>query len=1017
MSASRERKLTGMIKAINNMKSSNPKGVVYTCVTGNYDRIINHHYIDKDWHYICFTDCPPENPKNYIWEFLPLAFNEMDNVRNQRWHKLHPHLLFPDYKNSLYIDANLDILTCDIFNDVENQIIQGQIIAIVPHFSINNIYDEFAACVQQGKDLVDIIKKQEGILKELGFSGDYMNGRFFETNIIYRQHHNKVVAKIMHDWWWFIQHYSYRDQLSLTFVLWKFNINVPLLADRTYRESNIIKYNYGEHHITLSEAKNRIAELNREIATMKGVIAEKDQKIKSLLGSRSWRITRPLRQIDDAVRKVRQLMAASAQRLYDAIPLPPHIRTPISNFVFACFGAFFKDLDPYQQWLAAKKSGVITPIETYYEKVPDSADKITELIFRHPKEPIVSIIIPVFNNWRYTYACLQAIRERSGDDVTYEIIIADDHSTDDTHIMLERIQGIQILRNTRNLGYIFSCNNAVKFARGKYVVFLNNDTEVQSDWLNPLVDLFERSDQVGMIGGKLLYPDGRVQEAGGIILQNGWGHPYGRHASPASYEFNYVKEVDCLIGACLMVDKNLFVSLGGFDEAFAPAYYEEFDFAFTLRKQGYKILYQPASRILHFDSSSYGTASRDKQSLINQRIFCNKWQDVLTRHAAAGNDLFLARDRSRGKKIILVIDDRVPEYDQQAGGLTIYQYLRLFSDMGFKVIFLPDSLDPVAPYTSELQQLGIEVIYGGIDVKKWLGKYGKYLHYAWLARPNIASNYIGILKKSASSKILYFTHDLHYLREHRLYALNQDPLHLDESQRLKKLEFDLFSQVDVILTPSSYEEQVIKENFPYQKVFTIPLHLYEFPPEDDQPGVDFSQRQGLLFLGGFNHLPNVDAVLWFVREILPRVRERLPEVSFTVAGSNPPQEILALQHEGLRVTGYVPDLGPLFEKTRVFVAPLRYGAGVKGKIITSMVQGVPVVTTSIGNEGLNLAPGQEALIADDAAAFAARLVEIYTNQALWERLARQAQTYVRHHFSKAKARQLMQTVLGMRGER
>jgi GT2 family glycosyltransferase/MoaA/NifB/PqqE/SkfB family radical SAM enzyme/glycosyltransferase involved in cell wall biosynthesis len=761
-----------------------------------------------------------------------------------------------------------------------------------------------------------------------------------------------------------------------------------------------------------------IQEKDQKIAESKRNLRETQRAIASLYASRSWRVTRPLRQIDAVIRKLRYLIVASAQRIYDATPLPPHIRTQITHFVFTYFGTFFKGTDPYKHWVDTINTGVaidqsnLLPIETYYEKVPESVDKITGITFRNPEAPIVSIIIPIFNNWRYTYACLQAILERSGDDIPYEVIIADDGSTDDTHIMLDRIHGIHVLKNTSNLGLLRNCNNAVKHARGKFVVFLNNDTEVQSDWLNPLVNLFERFSNVGMVGGRLLYADGRVQEAGGIILQNGWGHPYGRGANPASYEFNYVREVDCLIGACLMVEKSVFLSLGGFDEAFAPAFYEEFDFAFTLRKHGYKIMYQPASSILHFESSSYGTELRDKQSKINHQKFCRKWQDVLTQQASSEDDLFLARDRSRGKKIILVIDENVPEYDQHAGGLTTYQYVGLFCDMGFKVIFLPDTLYPLAPYTAELQQLGVEVIYDGINIKEWLARYGKYLHYAWLARPNIASKYIDLLKNSTSSKILYYTHDLHYLRERRRYELDHNPLHLDESQRLEKLEFELFSRVDVILTPSNYEEHVIKENFPHKNVFTIPPHFYEFPPENDKPGVDFSQREGMLFLGGFNHLPNVDAVLWFVKEILPRVRELLPEVTFTVAGSHPSQEILALQNEGLRVTGYVPDLRPLFEKTRVFVAPLRYGAGVKGKIVSSMVYGVPVVTTSIGNEGLNLTDGQEALIADGPEAFAARTVELYTNQALWERLAHEAQTYVNRHFGAEKAQQLIQTVMG-----
>jgi hypothetical protein len=333
-----------MVKVMNKNETLNPKGVVYTCVTGNYDTIINHRYIDDNWHYICFTDCPPENPQSYIWEFKPLSFKNLDNIRNNRWHKLHPHLLFTEYENSLYVDGNIDLLTCDVFNDVESQINQGHSIAIPPHFCNFNIYDEFNACLKYEKDAADIIKKQEKLFKESGFSGDYMNGRFFETNIIYRQHHNKLIVKIMHDWWRLIKHYSYRDQLSLTYILWKHNVSVPLLTDRTYREGDRVKFIYGENHITLPEAKARVvrlgqnlmerdnqivwlnenlAALSDEIVALRDSIDEKESKINSLLNSRSWKITWPLRQVDNALRNLRQrLFVLRRQKLeYQGYPV------------------------------------------------------------------------------------------------------------------------------------------------------------------------------------------------------------------------------------------------------------------------------------------------------------------------------------------------------------------------------------------------------------------------------------------------------------------------------------------------------------------------------------------------------------------------------------------------------------------------------------------------------------------------------------------------------------------------
>ena len=249
----------------------------------------------------------------------------------------------------------------------------------------------------------------------------------------------------------------------------------------------IIKYNNLSNK--LNKLNKETQRKNHEIATLKNQLEETKQLNTVLYGSRSWRVTQPLRQIDAVIRKLGYLMVALAQRIYDATPLPPHIRTRITNFVFIYFGTFFKGTDPYKHWLGTINHRVapvqsdLIPIETYYEKVADSVDKITRLFFRNPDTPIVSIVIPVFNYWRYTYACLKAIRERSGDDIPYEVIIADDGSTDDTHIMLERIHGIHVIKNTSNLGFICNCNNAVRYARGKYVVFLNNDTEVQPDWL------------------------------------------------------------------------------------------------------------------------------------------------------------------------------------------------------------------------------------------------------------------------------------------------------------------------------------------------------------------------------------------------------------------------------------------------------------------------------------------------------------------------------------------------------
>jgi len=324
---------------------------------------------------------------------------------------------------------------------------------------------------------------------------------------------------------------------------------------------------------------------------------------------------------------------------------------------------------------------------------------------------------------------------------------------------------------------------------------------------------------------------------------------------------------------------------------------------------------------------------------------------------------------------------------------------------------MPDNLYPTQPYTEELQQLGIEVLYGNIDFKRYVAKYGKYLHYVWLARPDVAIKYIDIIKKHSPAKVLYYTHDLHHLREMRRYAIEGKPGILKEAERLKKIEEQIFSKVDLLLTPSDYEAQIIAKMVPNSKVLVIPPFFYDFTESDIKGRSPFENRTDILFLGGFGHPPNVDAVRWFVSDIFPKIRERLPHVTFCIIGSNPPPELYALQDDGIVVKGYVKDLNPLFERARVFVAPLRYGAGIKVKILISMVHGVPVVTTSIGNEGLNLKDGQEAFIVDDPCAFAERVVEVYTNKNLWYQLSQKSQQYIKRNFSKERALEIVKQAM------
>ncbi len=329
--------------------------------------------------------------------------------------------------------------------------------------------------------------------------------------------------------------------------------------------------------------------------------------------------------------------------------------------------------------------------------------------------PLVSIIIPVFNEFAYTYNCVQSIVNHTGK-VPYEVIIADDCSDDLTKSLGEIIEGVRIVRNETNLRFLKNCNRAADFAKGKYILFLNNDTQVQKDWLSSLVELIESADDIGMVGSKLIYPDGRLQEAGGIVWKDASVWNYGHGQDPGMPEYNYVKETDYISGASIMIRAKLWREIGGFDERFAPAYYEDTDLAFSVRQRGCRVLYQPLSVVVHFEGVSNGTdtsAGLKAYQVENQKKFREKWQEVLQReHDPNGCNVFKARDRSQKKKHILVVDHYVPHFDKDAGGRCTFMYLKLFVKMGFQVTFIGDNFFRHEPYTTVLNQLGIEVLYG-----------------------------------------------------------------------------------------------------------------------------------------------------------------------------------------------------------------------------------------------------------------------------------------------------------------
>lgn len=649
-----------------------------------------------------------------------------------------------------------------------------------------------------------------------------------------------------------------------------------------------------------------------------------------------------------------------------------------------------------------------------FEKIEDDLETndYKKLVFAEQANPQVSIIVPVYNQFGYTYNCLRAVLEHSNG-IQYEVIVADDCSTDQTKELESIVSGITVLHNETNLKFLLNCNQAAAQAKGEYILFLNNDTQVQPDWLQPLVHLLERDTSIGMVGSKLVYPDGRLQEAGGILWKDGSAWNYGHLMNPEAPEYCYVKETDYISGAAIMIRTSLWKEIGGFDDRYAPAYYEDTDLAFEVRRHGFKVCLQPKSIVVHFEGISNGcnvASGLKSYQLLNHEKFYYKWKDVLQKeHFENGENVYLAKDRGQTRKQILVVDHYVPNYDRDAGGRCTYMYIKLFLKLGMKVTFIGDNFAKPEPYTTELLQLGVEVLYGDFHFlhwQEWLKLNVHYFDYIYLQRPHISIKYMDMVKKYGRGKVFYFAHDLHYVRTYRDYLLNGDKKALAQSKKWKKTEMKLFSKADVGHVVGFYEQETIQKEFPNKPIRNIPLYIYEREP--DRIEKDFSKRRDILFVGGFNHEPNVDGVTWFGEKVFPNIVKQYPDVVWHIVGGNAPETVKSMKSANIVLEGFVSDdkLEELYRKCRIAVVPLRYGAGVKGKVVEAAYYQIPVVTTTIGGEGLDASIGAF-VMEDDVEKMIALLTDLYTDYDRLKEMSDAGERFIEKYFTLEAAKDML----------
>ncbi|GBQ23674.1 glycosyltransferase [Gluconacetobacter sacchari DSM 12717] len=696
----------------------------------------------------------------------------------------------------------------------------------------------------------------------------------------------------------------------------------------------------------------------------------------------------------------------------------PHPDVDLARY--ACVPAVQEDLrsgrrpNPFIAYCRDK--GAPPDIDAILEQTEDATKyafekKCTVLSFNAARRPLdfshgrpdVSVIIALHNHFDMTINALTALR--ASHDGGIQLILVDGGSQDETRDLERYVRGATILRLPGNVGFVRACNAAIEHVAAPFVLFLNNDTEIQPGSIAAALQHFRRHSSTGVIGAKLIRTNGLLQEAGTIIFRDGSVAGYLRGRRPDSPEANFVRRVDTCSGACLFTRTDLLRRLGGFDEAYIPAYYEETDYCVRVWKSGSEVVYDPSINAIHYEYGSSDHTSGAGYINRNRLIFNGRHTDFLARKLVRSErTIATARSPFRpGARRILFVEDQIPLRQYGSGFTRANDIVTTMAMAGhevtlfpiFKPLVHPSHLHAAFPDT-------VEIIWDRDlpDLERFLAQRAGLYDVIWVSRTQNVRRLIPVIEQTAhlmpQTMLVADTEAVSAVRDEqkdRLHGMTDEQMP-SLTERLRA-EFECLFIASRIVAVNARDARLLSDHgFADVRV----LGHMQTPRPGGRP---WTERSGLLFVGAIHHRdsPNFDALEWLVTQLWPMLEPLLPDdAKLLVAGHIGPAASLAGLPQSPRIVylGEQADLTQFYDSARLFIAPTRYAAGIPYKLHEAAAHGLPAVASDILCRQLDWADGDEILWAraNDSTDFLRVITNAYDNPTLWARLRYNMQAHI-----------------------